>query len=81
MSELCSIQGIRLFLKVWRFCQMYKSTTNFIKGITAGAVAGIAVTAVGSKMMKDNKHLKKSVNKAMHAAGDVIGNMESMFTK
>ena len=57
---------------------MYKSTTNFIKGITAGAVAGIAV---GSKMMKDNKHLKKSVNKAMHAAGDVIGNMESMFTK
>ena len=60
---------------------MYESTTNFIKGITAGAVAGIAVAAVGSKMMKDNKHLKKSVNKAMHAAGDVIGNMESMFTK
>lgn len=81
MSELCSIDNIKLFFKVWRFCQMYKSTTSFIKGISAGAVAGIAVAAIGTKMMKDNKQLKKSVNKAMHAAGNVIGNMENMFMK
>ena len=49
------------------------------KGVGVGMLAGAAVVAVGSKMMKDKKHLKKNVGKAAHAVGDLIDNMGYMF--
>jgi len=58
---------------------MYKERMGFAKGIGTGIVAGMAVTAVGAKMMKDNKHLKRNADKAMHAVNGMIDNVETMF--
>ena len=48
---------------------MYRETMGMIKGIGVGIAAAAAVTAVGAKMMKDNKRLRRSVHRAMDAAG------------
>ncbi len=64
---------------MWRSYMMYKETMGFVKGIGAGVVAAVAVAAVGNQMMKNNKHLKRDANKAMHAVGDVLENVEHMF--
>jgi len=58
---------------------MYKETMGFVKGIGAGVIAGVAVSAMGTKMMKDNRHLKRNANKAMHAVNGMIDNVEMMF--
>lgn len=59
---------------------MYKSTSmGFVKGIGAGVIAGVAVSAMGAKMMKDNRHLKRNADKAMHAVNGMIDNVETMF--
>ncbi len=62
---------------------MYRETMGMIKGIGVGIAAAAAVTAVGAKMMKDNKHLRRSVHRAMdavgQAAGDMANNVASMM--
>lgn len=58
---------------------MYKETMGFVRGIGAGVIAGVAVSAVGARMMKDNRHLKRNANKAMHAVNGMIDNVEMMF--
>ncbi len=58
---------------------MYKQTMGFVKGIGTGMVAGIAVASIGNRMMKDNKHLKRNANKAMHAVGSLLDTVEVMF--
>lgn len=58
---------------------MYKNTMGIVKGVGVGMLAGAAAVAVGSKMMKDKKHLKKNMGKAAHAVGDLIDNMGYMF--
>ena len=59
---------------------MYKETMGFVKGLGAGL---LAVTAVGSQMMKKDTRLRRSVNKAMHAVGSaantMVGSVEHMF--
>ena len=62
---------------------MYRETMGMVKGIGIGMAAAAAATAIGAKMMKDNKHLRRSVQRAMdavgQAAGDVVGNVSSMM--
>ena len=52
---------------IWRSYMMYKETMGFVKGIGAGIVASVAVAAVGSQMMKKNRHLRRDAHRAMHA--------------
>ena len=62
---------------------VYKQTMGFVKGLGAGILAVTAVTAVGSQMMKKDKHLRRSVNKAVQAVGSaassMVGSVEHMF--
>ncbi len=58
---------------------MYKETMGFVRGISAGMIAGVAVSAMGATMMKDNRHLKRNADKAMHAVNGMIDNVEMMF--
>lgn len=58
---------------------MYRQTMGFMRGIGAGMVAGVAVYAVGAKMMKDNKRLRRNANKAMHAVSGMMDNVTTMF--
>ena len=48
---------------------MYRETMGIVKGIGIGMAAAAAATAIGAKMMKDNKHLRRSVQRAMDAVG------------
>ena len=52
---------------------------GFVKGIGAGIVASVAVAAVGSQMMKNNRHLRRDAHRAMHAVGNAMQNVEHMF--
>jgi hypothetical protein len=58
---------------------MYKQTMSFVKGIGTGMVAGMAVATVGSKMMKQDKHMKRNAHKAIRTMGSVLDNIEVMF--
>ncbi len=58
---------------------MYKETMGFVKGMGTGVVAGVAVSLISNKMMRENKHLRRNANKAMHAMGGLLDNVEVMF--
>ena len=79
-KERCSVYQI---WRAWRLYSMYKETMGFVKGLGTGILAMTAVAAVGSKMVKSDKRLRKSVNKAKHAvgqaAGTMMGSMENLF--
>lgn len=73
------INSLKKWNEVWRSYMMYKETMGFVKGIGAGIVASVAVAAVGSQMMKNNRHLRRDAHKAMHAVGSAMQNVENMF--
>ncbi|WP_242953650.1 hypothetical protein [Clostridium merdae] len=59
---------------------MYNETKGFMKGISAGLAAGMAIASVGSKAMKgNNRQIKRTANKAMRKVNGVLDNMEYMF--
>ncbi|MDF1493369.1 hypothetical protein [Caproiciproducens sp. CPB-2] len=58
---------------------MYKETMGFVRGVGTGMVAGIAVASMGSKMMKNNRKLRRNANKAMHAVNGMFGDVQGMF--
>ena len=60
---------------------MYKNTMTFVKGIGAGVAVGAAAIAIGSKVMKGNKSLKKDAGKAVHAMGELISDVQSAIMK
>ena len=62
-----------------RMIQMQKGFSSFAKGIGAGMVAGVALAATGSMMMKNNKNVKKSVNKAVKTMGNLLDNVTYMM--
>ncbi len=73
------MSGFCIIKLIGRFYIMYKQTMGFIRGIGAGMIAGVAVYAVGSRMMKDNRHFRRNANKAMHAVNDMMDNVVTMF--
>ena len=72
-------QVIQLINILWRMYEMYKRSMTMTKGVCIGVLAGAAVAVVWTQMMKDKKHLKKNANKALHAMGELVGNVEGMF--
>lgn len=58
---------------------MKKNAMNVVKGIGAGAAAGIIMGFVGSQIIANDKKAKKKANKTLHSVGNFIDNMEYMF--
>lgn len=58
---------------------MTRGFTGFVKGVGAGMVAGMAVAATSSMLMKSNKGVKKNAGKAIRAVGDLIENVQYMM--
>ena len=73
------MSGLKMIYTIWRVCDMYNETKGFVKGISAGLVAGLAVASVSSKAMKSNRQLKRTAGKALRKVNGVLDNMEYMF--
>lgn len=58
---------------------MNKSSMKFIKGMGAGAIAGMAMAAAGAMMLKNKKAFGKSAKKAVNAVGDIVDSVQEMF--
>ena len=58
---------------------MRKSSMSFIKGIGAGAVAGMAVAIAGTSMLKNKKAFGQSARKAVNAMGDIVDSVQEIF--
>lgn len=58
---------------------MYKQTMGFVRGIGAGIVAGVAIAAVGNRMMQNNRGLRRRANKTLHTVGELMDNMQYLF--
>ena len=73
----------RTTIMIWRFDSMYKQGMSMAKGIGVGMVAGAAVTALGVRAMNNKKKsgtgMKKTVGRAMHTVGSIIGDVEKML--
>ncbi len=70
---------IRTINCIWRFYNMQQQAMGFVKGMGAGLVAGITVAAVGSRMMNDNRGLRRRANRTLRNVNELIGNMQGMF--
>lgn len=62
-----------------RFYLMYKSAMGFMRGIGTGLIAGMAIAAMGSKMMNGNKRFRRRSNKTMRAVGELMDDVQNMF--
>lgn len=58
---------------------MYRRTMGFIRGVGAGIVAGVAISAMSNRMMHQNRRFRRNANKAMHAMNGMVDNVTSMF--
>ena len=52
LTMTAMLRLVKCLLTVWRFKTMVKQTMNMAKGIGMGVLAGVAVAAVSSKMMR-----------------------------
>ena len=59
--------------------KMQKSSSNFMKGLGAGMVAGAAAMVVGKMCLKDHKKVEKGGAKVIKAAGELVEGVQSMF--
>ena len=73
------MKDLGFIFSVGRIYVMYKETMGFVRGMGAGMVAGIAVVTMGNRMMKNNRHLRRNANKAMHAVNGMLDNVQGMF--
>ena len=58
---------------------MTKSTAKVLKGVTAGAAAGMAVGYLGKNMTDNKKQLKKKAGKAIETFSDIVDTVSYMF--
>ena len=58
---------------------MRRTSMNFMRGMGAGAIAGMAVTAAGMMMLKNKRALGKNAKKAVQAVGDIVDSVQGMF--
>lgn len=72
--------ALTIFSDIWRCYNLSKTAANIAKGVVAGVATGVVVGYASSRMMKKNpKQMKKGADKAMHAMGDLISGVSSMF--
>lgn len=79
MKELNFEKLICLVNNVWRLYQMRQQAMGFMKGICCGILAGVAIGAVGSKQMNNNRGLRRRADKTMRAVGDLLGSVQEIF--
>lgn len=58
---------------------MYKQTMGFVRGMGTGIIAGVAIATMGSKMMHDNRGMRRKANKTMRTIGELMDSMQFMF--
>lgn len=62
---------------------MVKQTSNVLKSVGLGLLAGTAVSVIGSKAMgqgsKTTRQMKKTAGKALHTVGGVLEDLEKMM--
>jgi hypothetical protein len=58
---------------------MSNGISNFLKGVGTGMVAGIAVAAAATAMVKDNKKLKKKACRAMNTVSNIMENITTIL--
>lgn len=58
---------------------MRQQAMGFMKGIGAGMMAGMAIVAVSSRMMKDNRSFRRRANKTMRSVGELLDNVQEIF--
>ena len=58
---------------------MRRNSMNFMRGMGAGAIAGMAVTAAGIMMLKNKRSLGKNAKKAVQAVGDIVDSVQDIF--
>jgi hypothetical protein len=56
-----------------------KQTMNFVRGMGAGMVAGIAVAASVKCMCDKNKKLHKTTGRAAKAVSEIMGDIERLL--
>ena len=55
------------------------SMSSFVKGMGAGVVAGIAVSATVAMVLKDNKRFKRKACRAMNTAKNLMENFSTIL--
>ncbi|MBR6903127.1 MAG: hypothetical protein IKN39_04485 [Clostridia bacterium] len=58
---------------------MQSSSSNFIKGMGAGMVAGAAAVVVGKMIMQDKHNITKGSTKLIKAMGEIVDGVQTMF--
>lgn len=58
---------------------MSRSSMNFMRGMGAGALAGMAVAAAGAMMLKNKRAIGKNAKKAVEAVGDIVDSVQGIF--
>lgn len=58
---------------------MQNSTSNFMKGLGTGMIAGAAVMAVGKVMFQDKKDIAKGSTKLVKAVGEFVDGVQTIF--
>lgn len=70
------LDTIQLF---WGSETMKTKRSGFAKGTATGIIAGVAVAALGTKMMKENKHLRRSAGRMAQSMGSMLDDMHVSF--
>ena len=58
---------------------MYRQTMGFMRGVGTGIIAGVAIAAVGSKMVHDNRGVRRKASKTMRSIGELMDTVQVMF--
>ncbi len=64
---------------VWRLYKMRQQAMGFVKGIGTGLAVGMALVAVGSRMMRDNRSFRRRANRTMRTVGELLDNVQEIF--
>ncbi len=54
-------------------------TTNIVKGVAGGMLAGIAVGMVSKTMLDNKPKMKKKANRAINTVGQLIDTAQYLF--
>lgn len=55
---------------------MNKGVSSFMKGMGTGIAAATIIGVTGKMCMSNNKNIKKKVNRAARAIGDIVDNVQ-----